>query len=203
MKRVPMLMPSAPSASAAARPRPSPKPPEAIIGIFTLSAARRDQDQARDVVLARMAGAFEAVDGDRVDADALRLERMAHRGAFVDDLDAVLLELGDVLLRVVARGLDDLDAAVDDRLTVFGIGRRLERRQDGQVDAEGLVGHVAAARDLLGELFRRRLGQRGDEAERAGIGHGRHQLGAAHPLHAALHDRVLDAEHFRKSCFDH
>ena len=39
MKRVPMLMPSAPRARAAARPRPSPKPPEAIIGIFTLSAA--------------------------------------------------------------------------------------------------------------------------------------------------------------------
>src|SRR5205809_5733268 len=30
MKRVPMLMPSAPSANAATRPRPSPKPPEAI-----------------------------------------------------------------------------------------------------------------------------------------------------------------------------
>src|SRR3974390_1755324 len=30
---------SAPSASAATRPRASPKPPEAIIGIFTLSAA--------------------------------------------------------------------------------------------------------------------------------------------------------------------
>ncbi len=39
MKRVPMFTPSAPSASAATRPRASPKPPEAIIGIFTLSAA--------------------------------------------------------------------------------------------------------------------------------------------------------------------
>ena len=34
-----MLTPSAPSASAATSPRASPKPPEAIIGIFTLSAA--------------------------------------------------------------------------------------------------------------------------------------------------------------------
>src|SRR5580658_2394399 len=39
MKRVPMLMPSAPSASAAASPRPSAKPPEAIIGMVTWSAA--------------------------------------------------------------------------------------------------------------------------------------------------------------------
>src|SRR5690606_37447621 len=35
MKRVPMLMPSAPSASAATRPRASPKPPEAITGMST------------------------------------------------------------------------------------------------------------------------------------------------------------------------
>ena len=39
MKRVPMLMPSAPSDSAATRPRASPNPPEAIIGMLTLSAA--------------------------------------------------------------------------------------------------------------------------------------------------------------------
>ena len=40
MKRVPMLMPSQPSASAATRPRASAKPPEASIGILiTLAAA--------------------------------------------------------------------------------------------------------------------------------------------------------------------
>jgi hypothetical protein len=33
MKRVPMLMPCAPSASAAAMPAPEPMPPEAITGI--------------------------------------------------------------------------------------------------------------------------------------------------------------------------
>ena len=52
MKRVPMLTPSAPSASAATRPRASPKPPEAIIGIGChLVGRRRDQhDQAGHVV---------------------------------------------------------------------------------------------------------------------------------------------------------
>ena len=40
MKRVPMFMPSAPSASAATRLRPSAMPPEATKGIFSSSAAR-------------------------------------------------------------------------------------------------------------------------------------------------------------------
>ncbi|MCY1535468.1 hypothetical protein D9M68_708750 [compost metagenome] len=38
-KRVPMLMPSAPSASAAAMPRPSAMPPDAMIGMRSLRAA--------------------------------------------------------------------------------------------------------------------------------------------------------------------
>ena len=54
-----------------------------------------------------------------------------------------------------------------------------------------------------GEVFRRRLRQRGDEAERAGIGNSGDQFGAAHPLHAALHDRVLHADELGKSGFDH
>ena len=39
MNRVPIFIPSAPSASAATRPRASPKPPEAIIGMLIWSAA--------------------------------------------------------------------------------------------------------------------------------------------------------------------
>src|SRR6185312_15203002 len=73
----------------------------------------RDQDQAGRVVLAGMTGAFKAVDRDGIDAHAFGRERVADAGAFVHDLDAVLLELGDMLLRLVARCLDDLDAAFD------------------------------------------------------------------------------------------
>ena len=168
-----------------------------------MSAADRNQDQAGRIVLAGMARAFEAVDRNRVDAHALGRQRVADAGAFVHDHDAVLLEFGDMFLRLVAGGLDDLDAALDDRLAIFGVRRRLDRGQDGQVDAERLVGQVAAARDFLGQILRRRLGQRGDEAERAGIGDGGDQFGAADPLHAALHDRVLDAHKFGKSRLDH
>jgi hypothetical protein len=49
---------------------------------------------------------------------------VADAGAFVHDLDAVLLEFGDVFLRLVAGGLDDPDAALDDGLSIFGIRRR-------------------------------------------------------------------------------
>ena len=159
----------------------------------------RDQDQAGRVVLAGMAGAFKAVDRDRVDAHPLRRQPVTDAGAFVDDLDAVLLELGDVFLRLVAGGLHDLDAGLDDGLAIFRVGRRLDRGQDGQVDAERLVGQVAAARDFLGQILRRRLRQRGDQPERAGIGDGRDQLGAADPLHAALDDRVFNANKFGES----
>jgi hypothetical protein len=91
----------------------------------------------------------------------------------------------------------------DDGLAVFGVGRGLDRGQNGEVDAERLVGEAAAARDLLGQILWRRLGQRGDEAERAGIGNGCDQFGAPHPLHAALHDRVFDPDKLGEACSDH
>jgi hypothetical protein len=57
-----MLIPSAPRASAAARPRPSANPPLAMTGNGELVDGGWDQHQAADIVLARMAGALEAVD---------------------------------------------------------------------------------------------------------------------------------------------
>src|SRR6185312_3471556 len=77
-----------------------------------LVGGRRDQDQAGRIVLAGMAGALKAVDRDRVDPHPLRREAVTDAGAFVDDLYAVFLELGDVFLRLVARGLHDLDAGL-------------------------------------------------------------------------------------------
>src|SRR3546814_12991365 len=77
--------------------------------------------QARDVILARMSRTFETVDRDRVDAHALGRQRMTHRRAFVHDLDAVRPEVVDMFLRLVARRLDELDAAVDDRLAIFRV----------------------------------------------------------------------------------
>jgi hypothetical protein len=125
---------------------------------------------------------------------ALRLQRVAHRGALVDDLDAGLVQRRQPLLRVVAGGLHRLDAAVDDGLDVAGVVGRADGGQEGQVHAEGLVGHGAATLDLGRQQLGRALRQPGDDAQPAGVGHRRGQLGKAHVVHAALDDGVLDAE---------
>ena len=104
------------------------------------------------------------------------------------------LRLRDEVLGIVAGGLDDLDAALDDRLQILGVRRRRDRGQDRQVHAERLVGHAAAALDLLAQILRRRLRQRGQDAEAAGIRDRGCQFGSADPLHAALNDRIFDAE---------
>jgi hypothetical protein len=51
----------------------------------------RQQDHVWDIVLARMAAAFKAVDAYRVTADPRSRQRMANRGAFMNDLDPVRL----------------------------------------------------------------------------------------------------------------
>src|SRR5258708_35541745 len=96
-----------------------------------------------------MARALKAVDRDRVDPYALRRQRVADAGAFVHNHDAVLLEFVDVSLRLVAGRLDDLDAPLDDVVARFPAGRRLDRGEDGEIDAERLVGQAAAARRSL------------------------------------------------------
>ena len=156
----------------------------------------RQQDHVRDVVLAGMTAAFETVDADGVAADRLGLERVTHRGAFVDHLDAGGLQRRHVLFGAAAGGFDRLDAAFPDRGDIFRIGRRGECRQEGQVHAERLVGHVTALGDFLGEQFRRALRQAGDDAEPTGIGDRGSELGEADIMHAALDDRVLDAKQF-------
>jgi hypothetical protein len=83
----------------------------------------RQQDHVWNVVLARMPAAFETVDADRIAADPLCSQRMANRGAFMDDFDAVNLQGRQILLGVATGSFDDADAAFDDRVYVFRIGR--------------------------------------------------------------------------------
>ena len=157
------------------------------------------QDEVGNVVFTRVAATLEAINTDGITTDTLGLEGMAHRGALVDNLDACRFELGHVLFRATAGGFHRLDATGDDGVNVLRIRRGIERRQESQVNAKGLVGHFVAAGDFPGQILRRRLGQAGDDSQTAGIGHGRGQFGIAHVMHTALDNRVAHAEHFSDS----
>ena len=119
-----------------------------------------------------VAGALEAVDADAVHTQALRLDHGPHRRALVEHLDPVVVEHRQVRRRVRARGLDNLDAGVDDHLSVLVVRRRVDGRQDRQVHTERLVRQVPALGDLVGQVLRRRLRQRGDETQSTRIGNG-------------------------------
>src|SRR6266581_9155883 len=57
------------------------------------------------------------------------------------------------------------------------------------------------ARDLLGQQFRRSLGQTGDDAEPSRIRDRACELGKADIVHSTLDDRMLDIEQFSDGCF--
>ena len=195
MKRVPMLTPSAPSASAATSERPSAMPPEAITGMFTASTVAGSSTIS--VTSSSPGWPAHSKPSMQITSTPSRaaVTRVADRGALVDHLDAGGLEVRQVVDRAAARGLDDLDAALDDRLAIVVVGDRVQRRQQRQVHAERLVGELAGLLDLRLQLLGGREQVGDDEAQRAGVGHRGHQLAVADAGHAAHHDRRLDAEH--------
>ena len=108
---------------------------------------------------------------------------MTDSGALLDHDDAARLEIVDMFPRLLARSLDDCHAAVDDRLAIFGIGRWMDGRQDGEVHAERLVGHRPATIGLATKVVGRWLGERGRDPGAARIGDRRGKLRAADPHH--------------------
>ena len=119
-----------------------------------------------------MAAAFETIDTDGITADGLRLQRVADRGAFVDDLNPGFLEHRQPFLRVIAGCFDNLHAAIDDRLDVARVIGGIDARQKAYIHAERLVCHLTATTDLIGQKRRRALRQPGNDPEAAGIGDG-------------------------------
>ena len=117
------------------------------------------------------------------------------------DGDARVLHAANKVLGAVARRFHDLHAAVDDDLQVLAVGRRIDRGQDGEVHTKGPVGQGAGAGNLVRQRLRRGLGEGREHAQSPCVGHGRDQLGLAHPLHAALNDGVADAQQFGDACF--
>lgn len=163
-------------------------------------AARRDegrlerlpraaqQDEVCNVALADVARALEAVDAEEVDAQLDGALGVADGGALVQDGDARGLELADDGAGRVAGRLDDAHALVDDGLRVRRVVGRQHRRQQRQVDGERVLGQRAAALDLGAQGLGRGEDEGRDDAQAAGVGHGRGEVGGADVHHAALDD---------------
>ena len=155
IKRVPMFMPAAPIASAATRLRASAMPPEATNGIFNSSAARGNRIM---LGMSSSPGWPPHSKPSTLTASQpilLGLQRMPDGRTFVDYLDAAAFKAG-----IYCSGLRP---AVSTILTppslmaamYSGYGGAVKVGRKGKVHTERLVRHVAAARDLLGEQFRR------------------------------------------------
>jgi len=112
------------------------------------------EEQAADVVLARVTCALEAVDREEVDADLFGGLGVTDARALVDDGEAVLLEvLDDRDGGGPAGRLGNLDALLDDDLGVLVVRRRRDGREEREVDAavkrergEGAWVHRSSAR---------------------------------------------------------
>ena len=111
-----------------------------------------------------MPAAFEAIHTNRITANRLGLQRVAHRGAFVDHLDPRLFEHWQPFRRVVARCFHCLHAALDQHADIARIVRCFHHRQKGEIDTKRLVRHVAAFFDFPRQVFGRALGEAGDDA---------------------------------------
>ena len=159
------------------------------------------QNEVGDVVFTGVTTALEAIDADCIAANGFSLQGMTHGGALVNDLDAMFLEDWQPFLRVVTGGFYRFDAALDDGVDIARIIGLLHRGQEGQVDAKGFVGHLAATADFLGKRLWVGLGQGGDHAQATRIGNCRGQFGIADVVHTTLNNRMLDTKEFSNSGF--
>ena len=87
----------------------------------------------------------------------------------MNDLDPGVFEFWQMSLRVAARGFDDLDPTIDDGVDIFRIRRFGKRWQERKIDPKRLVGHFVAARDFLGKVLGRALGEPSDNPKAARV----------------------------------
>src|SRR3546814_13813424 len=76
-----------------------------------------------------MAGTFETIDADGIDAGAFGTQCVADGDTLVDDPDAGAFQSGPMIRRFRTRGFNKLDAAFDDGIDVLGVRRRREDRK--------------------------------------------------------------------------
>lgn len=97
---------------------------------------------------------------------------MSDGGALVKHNDASLLEGSNNGTRAVTSRLDNFDALINHNADVSRVVWRDHGRQEGQVDAEGLVGHSPALADLLPQALWRREDEGRNNAQATSIRHG-------------------------------
>ena len=106
-----------------------------------------------------MSRALEAVDAEEVNAKFDRGLGVADRRALVQDSGACGFELLDDGAGAVAGGFHNADFLLDDDARVGGVVGGDHGGEEGQVDAEGVGGHGAAAADFFAEVLGGGLGE--------------------------------------------
>ena len=87
---------------------------------------------------------------------------MADGGTFVENCTIGGFELLDDRSGTVARCFDDPDTLIDDDFRVAVIVWGYEGGQEGEIDAEWVLGHCSTSSDFLAEVFRGRLCESGE-----------------------------------------
>ena len=101
-----------------------------------------------------MTSALETINTDRVHANFFSLECVTHRCAFVNYFDTTGFERRHIRFRAASRCLYHLDARRHNSICVFIVRHRIDRRQNSQINAEGLVCHAPGAFHLLDQFLR-------------------------------------------------
>ena len=119
----------------------------------------------------------------------------------MNDFNTGFFHQRHILFRAATGGFNNAHTTGDNRFDIARIIRIGEARQEGEVHTKRLVGHVIAFGNFIGQIFRRGLRQAGNDAKAAGIGNGSRHFGKADMVHAALNDRMLNAEKFSDTGF--
>ena len=140
---------------------------------------------------AHVAAALGALGNDGVDAQRLQVLGQHGCGHHGDYLDARGFPHGHIFAGVARAGGDDLDAFLHHDLGKF-IGLWVHQHD---VHAEGLVGQLLAAADILAQGVGVHAA-RADDAQCSCIGTGGGKLAGGDVGHAALNDGVLRPQNF-------
>lgn len=122
-------------------------------------ACTAEKDEIGDVVFTNVTGTLESVDGEEVHTKLHGRLGVPNGRALVQNDDTGLLQLSDHRSWVVSGGLDDLDSFINDDLRVGSVVGGDHGWEEGQVHAEGVLGHGATSADFFAKVFGGRLGE--------------------------------------------